>query len=665
MAGENLIEQAIEHYLYVEDLETIVYITALIAVSVMLYGSYSYIKRWTHNSQKLAFDNMGKRLKKALFYGLLQGKVTQHRYAGLMHSLIYIGMAGLFLKTILRFLDFHPILGMSSILVGQVYLYFKLAANVWSILVTFGVLMALYRRFTKSTKDLPNTIYDNLLLIGILVVVVTGFFLDSISTMAYRTDWIGPYDPVGTMMIPLFSGMPLDTLSLFYRTTWVVHMLLVFVSIALIPYSKLSHIFIGAFLNTFFSRTDSPSYPEATPDLEELIENDGTLGIQNSLETTWKQRMDFDACISCARCHNSCPANISGKPLSPMDIMLNMRELVKSKEWVAPIWPETISPEAAWSCVLCGACVEECPLLLDQAETIMELRRGLYFEEAHVSRDIKLISNNIMKRGNPYGFSSSEKETWLMELTEQKLCELAEKGQEYDYLFWIGCVTSFDPQLRKSAESLLRLLKKAELRVAIMAEEQCCGDPSRRIGDELMFYEAVLMNKETFEAYKFKKMITSCPHCYNSFKNEYKGYGYEPAVEHSTETLDRLLKEGNLTISSDVNMKVTFHDSCYLGRWNDIYDAPRDIISKIPGVQNIEMIRNREKGFCCGGGGAQLFYEVEGERISKIRIDEAEKTKAEVIVVACPYCNTMFTGEKTELVIMDINELLDKAVKPN
>ncbi len=160
-------------------------------------------------------------------------------------------------------------------------------------------------------------------------------------------------------------------------------------------------------------------------------------------------------------------------------------------------------------------------------------------------------------------------------------------------------------------------------------------------------------------------MITSCPHCYNRFKNEYKGYGYEPAVEHSTETLDRLLKEGNLTISSDVNMKVTFHDSCYLGRWNNIYDAPRNIISKIPGVQNIEMIRNREKGFCCGGGGAQLFYEVEGERISKIRIDEAEKTKAEVIVVACPYCNTMFTGEKTELVIMDINELLEKAVKPN
>ena len=657
-----LIGQAIEHYLYVEDLEMIVYLGGFIAVALLVYGSYSFIKRWTRNGQKLAFDNLGRRLRNALYYGLLQRKVIKHPYAGVMHSLIYVGMAGLFASTALRFLDFHPITG-SRILVGDVYLWYKLAANVWSILVTVGVLMALYRRMVKSTKDLPNTIYDNLVLLGLLVVVVTGFFLDSISTMAYRTEWIGPYDPIGTLMIPLFSGMTPEFLSAFYRTTWVIHMLLVFIGIAILPYSKLSHILIGAFLNTFFSRDESPSHPQATPDLIDHIEAEGTLGVQNATETDWKQRMDFDSCISCARCHNVCPANLSGKALSPMDVMLDMRKLLKSGEWEKQVWPDHVHVDAIWSCVMCGACVEECPLLIDQAETLMELRRGVYFEEAHVSREIQLISNNIMKRGNPYGFSSSEKEPWLQELLEKDLCELAEENEEYDYLLWIGCVTSFDPQLRKSTESLLRLLKKAGHRTAVLAEEQCCGDPARRVGDELMFFEAVTMNKEILEGYKYRKLITSCPHCYNSFKNEYKGYGYEPDVEHSTETLSKLLQEGKLNPGNSLDLTITFHDSCYLGRWNKIYKAPRDLINAIPGVKLIEMERNHEKAFCCGGGGGQLFYEVEeGERISKMRIEEAEKTGASAIVVACPYCNTMFAGENSKLEIMDINQLLDKSV---
>jgi Fe-S oxidoreductase len=347
-----------------------------------------------------------------------------------------------------------------------------------------------------------------------------------------------------------------------------------------------------------------------------------------------------------------------------MEVMLDMRDLQRKEEWDETVWPGHVDVEAIWSCVMCGACVEECPLLLDQAETLMELRRGVYFEEAHVSRDVQLISNNIMKRGNPYGFSSSEKEPWIMELIEKELCELAEENEEYDYLLWIGCVTSFDPQIRKSTESFLRLMKKAGYRIAVLADEQCCGDPARRVGDELMFFETVTINQEILEGYKYGKLITSCPHCYNSFKNEYKGYGYEPDVEHSTVTLSQLLKEGKLKPMVPVETTITFHDSCFLGRWNDIYQAPRDIITSVPGVKLVEMERNQSKAFCCGGGGSQLFYEIEeGERISKMRVKEAEKTGASSMVVACPYCNTMFVGEDSEMSIMDINELLEKSIK--
>jgi len=302
--------------------------------------------------------------------------------------------------------------------------------------------------------------------------------------------------------------------------------------------------------------------------------------------------------------------------------------------------------------------------LIDQAETIMDMRRGLYFEEEHVEREVMLISSNIMNNGNPYGFGSPEKEGWLMELAENGLAELAEADQEYDYLYWIGCVVAFDPNLRNTSESLLRLLKKAGKRVGIIAEEMCCGDPSRRIGDELMFSEMVNMNKEILEGYKYGKLITSCPHCFNSLKEEYKQYGFELDVEHHTEVLSKLVADGTLKPEVSVDMKVTFHDSCYLGRWNNIYKEPRDVINAIPGSSLVEMPRNKAKSFCCGGGGAQLFYEIEeGERISAMRMDEAESVNPDAIVVACPHCNSMFRGESRETEILDLAELLEKSIK--
>ena len=656
--------QEIEHFLYVEDLEAIVYIGFTLALISLSYGLYRFYKRWTHGGQKIELDNIGERLGSALKYGLLQIKVIEHPFAGIMHSMIYIGMAGMIVNTFLRMVDDHRILGLHP-LVGNVYLWYKLAANVAGVMVTIGAILALYRRLTKGTRDLPDKLSDNILLVGFIVVMVTGFVLDSISTMAYRMDWIGPFDPVGSAMIPIFQSMSVGAVNTLYRATWVFHLLLVMISIAILPFSKLSHILVGAFANTFMARSESPAHPVAYENLMDLIEDENfVIGSQNAGHTTWKQRMDFDSCVNCARCHNVCPASLSGKKLSPMDIIQAMKVKTNGDDWDSSIWPEGIEPEAIWSCVTCGACVEECPLLIDQAEAIMDMRRGLYFEEEHVEREVMLVSSNIMNNGNPYGFGSPEKEGWLMELAENGLAELAEPDQEYDYLYWIGCVVAFDPNLRGTSESMLRLLKKAGKRVGIMAEEMCCGDPSRRIGDELMFSEMVNMNKEILEGYKYGKLLTSCPHCFNSLKKEYKQYGFELDVEHHTEVLSKLVEDGTLKPMSPVDMKITFHDSCYLGRWNNIYKEPRSVINAIPGSTLVEMPRNHAKSFCCGGGGAQLFYEIEeGERISAMRMDEAEALNPEAIVLACPYCNSMFRGESRETEILDLAELLEKSIQ--
>ena len=442
-------------------------------------------------------------------------------------------------------------------------------------------------------------------------------------------------------------------------------MVLAYGSMALIPVSRLTHIWIGGIVNTFFSRLEPPGALSPIPNIYEIIEEDGTIGVQRCSETTWKQRMDFDSCVQCARCHNACPAQVSGKPLSPMKVIMNMRGLMAGDGWERDIWPGTVELDTIWSCVSCGACVSECPLLIDPVDTIMELRRGLYFEEKNVPREIQEISFNIMNDGNPYAFGSSEKEEWTKGLVENGLCEYATVGTEYDYLYWISCVIRYDSELRGSTESLLKILKRMGKRVAILVDKQCCGDPARRIGDELMFVEVAKMNHEALSQFTFERMLTSCPHCFNSFKFEYPQYGFEIDVEHYTTTVDELLREASPDLKIDTGQTVTFHDPCYLGRWNKVYDAPRRIIESIDGITLKEMDRTREKSFCCGGGGGHMFYEIkEGERISKLRMEESIQTDAETLLVACPYCNTMLKSEASEKIkVMDIAELLEAAME--
>lgn len=657
----------IEHFLLVEDLELTVYLTAIVAVLIFSYGIYAYWKKWFYGQETPRLKDLTVRVKRLITYSILQRRVLEDKLTGSIHLLIFTGIILLGAVTVLRALEYDVLLklGIGRILTGRVYLVYKLIANIGGVMVILGCILAFIRRVFKLTKDLPSTVSDYLVLLLLSLIVVTGFILDSIATLTYRTSWIGFWDPIGVLLTGVVKSWGFESLSIIYRAVWVTHLVLAMLTVAIIPYTKLSHLIVGGLFNTFYSRLEHPSAFKPIPEIEKLVEEGGEFGIGKLKDTTWKERMDYDSCIKCARCHNECPANISGKPLSPMELVLKFRELMDKKSWEEQVSPAKISPDTFWSCVTCGACVRVCPMLIHHVETILDVRRSLFARGEATPEELVQVSYNIMRTGNPYGFNPADREEWVKSLVGKGLVEIAVEGEEYDYIYWVGCNVSYDPNLRGVGESLLKLLKLAGLKVGVLLEEQCCGEPARRVGDELMFSEVVKSNSEMLSKYKFKAILVSCPHGYNVFKHEYPQYGLKLQVVHYTQLLSSIVESGEIKVG-ELKLEVTFHDPCYLGRWNGVYEEPRRVLRSIRGLRVVEMVKSRDKSFCCGGGGGHAFYELKrGERISKIRIGEVRDLGVKTVVVACPFCNVMLKSEAInyDIEVVDLAELLVKAIE--
>jgi Fe-S oxidoreductase/nitrate reductase gamma subunit len=659
--------EEIRHFNFVEDLEPLVYIYTIIVAIILLYGVYRSYKLWTYNNQKIVFNNISKRLLRLIKYGILQGKVIKQRQGGTIHILIYIGMIGLFIGTILRAIEYDIYLRFlgSRFLVDGLYLAFKLMVNVSGILATIGIILALIRRGFKTYRDLPTSKEDYLILLDLLIIIITGFMLDALNTLDYRLSWIDNWDPVGFHLAVFLKNLLNNNYIIFYRALWLFHLTLALASIALIPFTKLYHMFVSGILNTFFSRLEEPVIAANKPiyNMDKLVEEGKLIGASTLLDLSWKQRMDFDACTQCARCHNACPANLTEKPLSPMRLMLDIRKEMHMKNFDKKLVPNSINSDTIWSCVTCGACVEVCPVLINQVETIMDLRRGIYSSGENTPTELQQVSYNIMRTGNPYGYNPADREVWLQSVASELGVEIAREEVEYDYIYWLGCNASYDPNIRNVAYNLMKILKKANINFAVLLEEMCCGEPARRIGDEYLFRDIVQKNSDILKKYKFKKLLVNCPHGYNNFKHEYAQYGFKIEVEHHTMLLQRLIKENKLDINKTHDV-VTYHDPCYLARWNDVYDEPRYIIKNVAEIK--EMGRIKRNTFCCGGGGGHAFFDIKkGERISKARMKEAVSTGTNKVVVACPFCNIMLRSEASEfnMEVMDIAELLGNSIQ--
>ncbi len=682
---------AIEHFAMVKDIKNLVYIAAVIAWGVVAWSLYLGYKRWTYGGERIRVDDWSEALRGFIKYGLFQYKVLRHRFPGTMHLMIFSGMIWLFIATTLRALDTY----FGPFLTGDVFKVYKFLNNIAGLAVLLGVIIAAIRRYMKLTPNLPDDKVYYVINALFAVIVVTGFALDGLAAAGSRGVDSPLWDPIGYPFYTWAQSLDEATLTSIYRQLWVFHMLIAHLTIALIPFTNLWHI-PAAGLNILLRRQQEPvAATRVYEDINERIDNDLPIGVVKLADTTWKQRLDYDACTSCMRCTNSCPAFASGKPLSPRDIIVDMRAMMHEGEWDATVWEQEdgkirINPDAVWSCVTCGACVNECPVLIHHVDTILDIRRGMMSTGSEqVPEDALNALYNMQQMGNPLGTNPAEREEWLNRLAEELGDDIiADPDEEYDYLYFTGCVASYDERIRSVPESVLKLLRKAGVKVAVLPEEVCSGEPAKRMGEEALFIEMMKMNLEVFSQYKFKKLLVHCPHCYTIFKHEYKKYRSvlekddesrelvevldRLDVEHHSVVLARLVEEGKIEVSKEIEATVTYHDPCYLGRWNGIYEEPRRVLGRVKGLRIREMPRNRERSFCCGGGGGHMFFEIkQGKRISRMRAEEAAQTLGQagsdggerIVAVACPFCNTMFRAEAEDFKfkVKDISEILAEA----
>ena len=588
-------------------------------------------------------------------------------YPAIAHILILAGCGILLLGAFLDFLSHY----FFHFMHGGFYLGYSVVVDSFGILALIGVIMAIVRRYIQRPDRLDNKPEDLVALILIFVIIVTGFIVEGfrIAATELKTtpDW-ALWSPGGYIFARAFSGLSQSTLLTQHKIVWWIHIVFSFGAIAYIAlyWNRLWHIVISP-LNVFF-RSLRPKGALVPIDLE-ATETFGATKIQ---DFTWKQLMDLDACTRCGRCQEVCPAYVSGKPLTPKKVIQDIKQqmldeapyLLKGAE-ANPgrdLITDNVGEEELWDCTTCRACQEACPVYIEHIDKIIDMRRNLVLERATIPETGEGALRSIEARGHPWRGTMATRTDWAEGLDIKILTD----DSDIDILYWVGCTGALEDRSMKVAQAIGRLFKLAGVNFGILGtEESCCGDPARRLGNEYLFQMQAQSNIELLKNYNVQRIVTGCPHCYNMIKNEYPQFGGDFEVVHHTELIAKLLQEGKLRIIKGARGIVTYHDGCYLGRHNDIYEAPRQLLSNMPDITIVEMERNREKGFCCGAGGGHMWLEEHGgRRINEMRTEQVMETRAQIVATACPYCLQMFEdGIKAKAVeeslkTMDIAELI-------
>jgi Fe-S oxidoreductase len=425
-------------------------------------------------------------------------------------------------------------------------------------------------------------------------------------------------------------------------------------------------------LNIAFTRQPSRlGALDKTPEIDiETMDEDTIFGAGRIDHFTWKQLLDLVTCTECGRCQSQCPAWNTGKALSPKLLIMDLREELFRKEHSALV-PDVISEDVLWACTTCGACVEECPVDIEHIDAIIDLRRYQVLIESRFPAEAALMLRNVENRGDPWGLGAGKRLEWAEALDFEVPVVEGTIPDDVEYLFWVGCAGALDERARKTTQSIARLLHQAGVSFAVLGPaESCTGDPVRRLGNEYLFQMQAQQNIETLNGAGVKKVVASCPHCFNTLSKEYPSLGGNFEVIHHSQLLGRLVAEGRLR-PQRLDAKVAYHDPCYLGRHNQIYGPPRSIIESVPGVSPVEMGRCKERSFCCGAGGARMWLEEhQGKRINLERTDEALATGADVVSTACPYCLIMLDdavkerGRGDDVKVLDVAQLLERSMEP-
>ncbi|TGE33269.1 heterodisulfide reductase-related iron-sulfur binding cluster [Desulfosporosinus sp. Sb-LF] len=642
----------------------LMYLFALVAFLIFTLGCYKKIKSW-EQGRPIRYDNFVLRLKMCFSVVIKHDtEIFRGTFRRFMHLGVFYGFLILTLGTLVIAIQDH--FGI-PLFYGKKYLILSFLMDIFGLIAMIGIGMATYKRYIDKPDHDDYTLDDAVLLILTFSILFTGFVIEGLRI--YVTDDLWAYwTPVGLFFSVVFQllGFSIQSALSSHASLWYFHMLLAFGFIAYIPHSKLFHM-IASSLNIFLRSLNTIG---GLTSVERISTEDMTIGSSRLEEFSKKQLLELDACISCGRCQKGCPAYSSGAPLSPRIMIQRLkRHSIEQNSWFRvrdkikslPLTDKVISKETLWSCTTCGLCEDKCPIFIEHIKRIVDMRRSLSTESTDYPPEVQKVYKGISEVGNPWGLRLDRK-YYLTK--ESKVSLLSSEKRQTDILYWVGCFGSYESRNKKVSQIMFKILENAGVDYAILGmDENCCGDSVRRLGNEKLFQTLALKNIETLNRYKFKTIVTHCPHCYNTLKNDYQQFGGHYHVIHHSELILDFLKSGKIVPKLANERKVTFHDPCYLGRYNGIYEAPRDVLTSIPGLELVEMKNNRSKAFCCGAGGGRIWMEDNKEQaINGLLFKKALRTEPDILASSCPLCLTTLTeaGKSSEIdiQIMDIAEIV-------
>ncbi len=666
--------------------QIIFYCLTVLTMAVFAYGIWRRFKLWRQGTpisvKQLVAGNLRQiwaKLKpgarRLLVEGLGQKRVRGRGLASWAHISLFAGFMMLFLGTTLLEID-HLASGISDALKfhkGSYYVIYEFTLDVFGLLFLAGCIWFFWRR-TRRPASVGHRATDWYVIISLMGMGVTGYLVEGLRMVWQQPTGIAAQcSPVGLLVSKWFSGLTEAGARSAHLAVWWLHAVQVFGFIASIPYTRLLHIIAGP-LNLFFAQ---PVLGKLVPVTMEEVEKTERVGVSAITHFNQQQLLSMDACMECGRCEDACPAHATDKPLSPKRVVQDLKRLMtlsltaratNSNSPRLALHDDTIHAETLWSCTACSACVGVCPVRIDPLTMITDLRRNRV-GEGTLSGTAAMALRRMQSSSNPWGLPAVDRPNW----SEGLGAPTVKENPSFEVLYWIGCAGSYDRRAQRVARSVVKLLKQAGVNFAILGrEEKCTGESARRLGDEFLFQELAQANIATLAKYNVRKILAHCPHCLNSLLKDYSQFGGQYEVIHHTQFISQLIKDGRLKVPGGNDQTssgaVTYHDPCYLARVNGIHAAPREVLASALGATGAatdlrEMLRNREKTFCCGAGGGRMWMEEDPKkRVSTVRAKEALDTGAKTVAVGCPFCLTMMTdgvaAQSDSARVMDVAELL-------